>query len=654
MRARIEGALASFRRLEPAITLAIAENLAWLRENDRYLDGGLRTFKDYVKEQLRINGKTAWERMNVREVLQKNEILDRAYREGKVANRSVMDVGRVLDAVHDPEERTLWIGRAITMTSSELRKRIKDEKPGVELEEEVEAFSYEMTPKLRAIEAMVKDLAERVQGRDLSYEEFVRTILDEMAGFPHPEVILMNAGIIDAETARLIRAVERAGREKGPQRQQDEQVSNAEKPAPKPLPPILVTEGDIDRARISLGIVTDQVAGMDVRIGTKPRTVAEAEESLRYLLHREQQFRILKARIVRIFARMAPVWFTTSGAFHDAVAASLGISRRSAEMLDHHGYVYDNRPKIKEALDRGWITCGQISLINALPPMYQDEWIRRARTASTSGFERCIRIMLLVHSVAPRLFLAVKGTLAYRPLMAGLLRLARKKYGVSSADIRRAMRRRRLDTIDPEELHHGSMDPWEHAVLLRRLETILELLGARIWRAEIPAPLVAQLSRRTRRVTRALKASTKAELLDTLTKIQICMQLADRPPERSEAMVILYRLVIADWTMVDPAHRIDPVFERDNHRCMVPGCSARGLLHDHHLEWRSRGGSNALSNRTTLCVFHHRELHEGRLAVYGRADGVLFWKIGRSTPRYYRGLMRLELIDEVPRKPDER
>jgi hypothetical protein len=81
------------------------------------------------------------------------------------------------------------------------------------------------------------------------------------------------------------------------------------------------------------------------------------------------------------------------------------------------------------------------------------------------------------------------------------------------------------------------------------------------------------------------------------------------------------------WTLRDPrARRPDPVIERDGYRCAVPGCTSRRSLHDHHVAFRSAGGSDALGNRITLCAFHHQRcLHAGLLRVRGQApDGLLF------------------------------
>jgi len=68
------------------------------------------------------------------------------------------------------------------------------------------------------------------------------------------------------------------------------------------------------------------------------------------------------------------------------------------------------------------------------------------------------------------------------------------------------------------------------------------------------------------------------------------------------------------------------VFERDGWRCTVPGCTSQRNLHAHHVVFRSRGGSDADANLTTLCAFHHqRGVHAGVIRVSGRApDGLVF------------------------------
>jgi hypothetical protein len=94
-----------------------------------------------------------------------------------------------------------------------------------------------------------------------------------------------------------------------------------------------------------------------------------------------------------------------------------------------------------------------------------------------------------------------------------------------------------------------------------------------------------------------------------------------------ETFDALLDCALLGWTLRDPrARKPDPVIERDGYRCAVPGCTSRRNLQDHHVRFRSAGGSDAPENRIALCAFHHqRGLHAGLLGISGRApDGLLF------------------------------
>ncbi|HET7825988.1 MAG TPA: HNH endonuclease signature motif containing protein, partial [Anaeromyxobacter sp.] len=69
------------------------------------------------------------------------------------------------------------------------------------------------------------------------------------------------------------------------------------------------------------------------------------------------------------------------------------------------------------------------------------------------------------------------------------------------------------------------------------------------------------------------------------------------------------------------------VRERDLGRCRVPGCSRRAV-HAHHVELRSRGGSDGPENRVALCAYHHlRGIHGGYIRVWGTAPDHLVWEV---------------------------
>jgi hypothetical protein len=65
--------------------------------------------------------------------------------------------------------------------------------------------------------------------------------------------------------------------------------------------------------------------------------------------------------------------------------------------------------------------------------------------------------------------------------------------------------------------------------------------------------------------------------------------------------------------------------------CSTPRCAARAgrNLQDHHIVFRSRGGSDALANRTTLCAWHPlRGVHAGRMRCTGAAPDALRFELG--------------------------
>jgi len=103
-----------------------------------------------------------------------------------------------------------------------------------------------------------------------------------------------------------------------------------------------------------------------------------------------------------------------------------------------------------------------------------------------------------------------------------------------------------------------------------------------------------------------------------------------RLPTEGEGFEAMLDHVIDVWggygRRLPAAHR---VFERDGWRCTVPGCSSLANLHDHHIVYRSAGGSDDLLNRTTLCAWHHlRGVHGGVVRCVGKAPSDLRFELG--------------------------
>jgi hypothetical protein len=121
-----------------------------------------------------------------------------------------------------------------------------------------------------------------------------------------------------------------------------------------------------------------------------------------------------------------------------------------------------------------------------------------------------------------------------------------------------------------------------------------------------------------------------------------------RTASPSEALDAMLEHAFATWQLANAElQREHRVFERDGWRCTLPGCTSYGNLHDHHIAYRSHGGSNALWNRTTLCVWHHqRGEHAKVLRCRGRAPAKLRFDLGLRPgrpplARYRSGDVRL-------------
>ena len=56
--------------------------------------------------------------------------------------------------------------------------------------------------------------------------------------------------------------------------------------------------------------------------------------------------------------------------------------------------------------------------------------------------------------------------------------------------------------------------------------------------------------------------------------------------------------------------------------CRFPGCSFKRYVDGHHVKHWAQGGETRLTNLVTLCRFHHRQVHEGRVIVQILDDGA--------------------------------
>jgi hypothetical protein len=117
------------------------------------------------------------------------------------------------------------------------------------------------------------------------------------------------------------------------------------------------------------------------------------------------------------------------------------------------------------------------------------------------------------------------------------------------------------------------------------------------------------------------------------------------------SLMILIREAVDVWKQVDRTTKKPQfwrIFERDEYRCQVPGCTRRAELQGHHIIFRSQGGSDDPSNLVAVCYAHHQQgVHDGHLRCAGNANHRLRWVLGPrgkhgSAFRVYQGDLRVE------------
>jgi hypothetical protein len=72
-----------------------------------------------------------------------------------------------------------------------------------------------------------------------------------------------------------------------------------------------------------------------------------------------------------------------------------------------------------------------------------------------------------------------------------------------------------------------------------------------------------------------------------------------------------------------PASLVHQVSLRDRGQCTFRGCKETHWVEIHHIKLLSHGGSNSLSNLTTLCSAHHKYLHDTHLKPFGEKSNQL-------------------------------
>ena len=111
----------------------------------------------------------------------------------------------------------------------------------------------------------------------------------------------------------------------------------------------------------------------------------------------------------------------------------------------------------------------------------------------------------------------------------------------------------------------------------------------------------------------------KGELGVPPADLDLSLPISTRTAERLACDCTMSRVLLADSMVIDvgratrtvSAPTIRALRVRDK-GCRFPGCDRQvNWSNPHHIIYRSRGGSDKLTNLVLLCFFHHRLVHEG-------------------------------------------
>jgi len=472
-----------------------------------------------------------------------------------------------------------------------------------------------------------------------------------------------------------------------------------------PTPDAHTHPGALAHAKAALRTARRELArletGADIRpIAVGPRTerADRTVDHLRYLDSLGRPLHVLRAGTLLALRDMAAWRFTGHASFVDLVETELGLSERSARDLMNEAHRFENDPHLAWAYESGEIGAGQARLIYPFTNHHnRNAWIQRASTVTHTQLERETRLLTRLDLVAPSIHngdpfpggvpvpgrVSAPGLTEISPGVETVL--VDPAPGMSTrTELESTLFDRAGDLGWTHSMLNAALpgplvsnDPAQDPQVLERLTALLDLIELEL-RPEhttnpdlAPAahPAINQGIAPTTHTGDADQDNCSSAVLDrqTLSTRRRDRHLVLRLPHHVYAhwLELAYRIQcqngpLPDWvilTLITHAARtewlrLDPdarprehrVLERDGWRCRAPGCTARRMLEVHHITFRSQGGSNADSNKITLCHAHHRRgIHDRSARLKGQAPADLYWRLGRQDSRYgtdYYGELR--------------
>jgi hypothetical protein len=581
------GARGPLRRALAAVAGELVAKRAWERL-------GFARLRDYAVERVGHSARSLQDLARVDASLAGLPRVEAALVEGELT----WTKARLLCRVATADYEALWVSFAREKTARALSREVRavdvgalesavTDEDGV-LEEERETVQLRCTPAVRARWWRARQLARRVAGEALPAWGCMEAIAAEVLSAlpldqeveptpltpadPAPQSALASptpegAPVQAANGCARQGPFEESQRE--PRQDQRRESASLCDASPRNLPP--VPEVELPPFLVSL------VAGLE------DADAFELDERLRRAVALEQR---LEAQMGPLLLRIVEGRLHRAAGFaslDDYARERLGISPRKARALLRLERAGRRARQLRDSYRDGqlsWVQAHALVPVLAIASTHQRPWIDHACGVTVRRLQEDVEQALVLHETKPERFEET----------AGLPDAQEPGPGASRSQEQNQDRQTGAQPTPAEEtcriFWNGPRD------------------AAQLFRAVL-CNVRRHIERRTGRLP------TDGEALDAMLEHAFESWTTDLGDKRTRT-----------------AHR---VFDRDGWRCTVPGCSSYRELHDHHIRFRSAGGSDDESNRTTLCAWHHlRGVHAGpaRLRLRGRAPRRLRFELG--------------------------
>jgi hypothetical protein len=307
----------------------------------------------------------------------------------------------------------------------------------------------------------------------------------------------------------------------------------------------------------------------------------------------------------------------------ELVEDRLRLSERSARSRVTESLLFETEAEIARAYGAGEISIMQALLIRRLgSSVSRRPFVDRAREVTWMQLQREYRLLELLKQCD-------LGRVAGRPFpQASVEEAVIEALGGDREGIEEELKGKGIAPLPAG----GSSDPAENPLLMRRLETLVELLVMSQW--DEP-PRTGDADRQTSAAARrevTIRFWAPVAMAEDLLHVLREVGKSDTPWLPPWAvLVLLFAEVAQIWEQEDPEHRPahSKILRRDGYRCVIPGCTGRKHLETSHNRPRSLGGTNDPENLSVICHAHHQGgLHTGTVSVTGRAPDRLRFVLG--------------------------